>query len=630
MTNPPDSPTSPAEASPIPTSQIEKDRQLINTARAQGKGPLFLAFAKLSGPGWLQSAITLGGGSLGGSLYLGVLAGFGLMWLQPMMMLLGIIMLSAIGYVALSTGERPFRAINQHVSPVLGWGWILATMMANFVWCMPQFTLGTAALQQNLAPQLLGQEAVATALEKRGLAADDVAGREAATQELKHQNNLYCAAFLLISATIVVMFYNSGGWGIKLFEILLKCMVAIVVLSFFGVVAKMTYEGLLDWGGILSGFIPDPKLLTQPSAAFDDLLSATGEFRDFWTKRIVLDQQQVMITAAATAVGINMTFLLPYSMLQRGWDRDFRGLAIFDLSTGLLIPFMLATGCVVLAAASQFHAQAETGLVELYRPTPDAPKPAGNLVSGYKDILDDRLAAGSTADAFKQLKQELAKATAATTTKDETKIAELNAQLEDLRRNLPDGDLQMAAALVKRDAFNLANSLEKLVGQGTAQRVFGVGVLGMAISTIIILMLINGFAVCEVLGVEPRGWPHRLGALAAGLVGSLGPFYWSKAAVWLVVPTSMFGIVLLPIAYWTFFFMMNSRDLLGANLPSGFARLRWNALMLIAASVATFGSLYSIYISKYPIAGFIAFGVFVSAAVAGAVMKKTKRIEAVA
>ena len=98
----------------------------------------------------------------------------------------------------------------------------------------------------------------------------------------------------------------------------------------------------------------------------------------------------------------------------------------------------------------------------------------------------------------------------------------------------------MAAALVKRDVFHLANSLEELFGGTTSQVLFGVGVLGMAISTIIILMLINGFAVCEMLGVPPHGWPHRLGALAAGLVGSLGPFFWKEASVWLVVPTSMF------------------------------------------------------------------------------------------
>ena len=599
-----------AGVEPTPShAQVERDREMINAARERGTGPLFWAFTKLSGPGWLQSAITLGGGSLGSSLYLGVLAGFGLMWLQPLAMILGIIMLSAIGYVALSTGERPFASINKHVSPVLGWGWLLATMMANFVWCMPQFSLGTAAIQQNIASGSIGADAISAEVAASGLTDDQAEEKEALAKSIKFKQNLTCAIILFFSAAIVVLFYDSGGWGIKVFEILLKCMVATVVLSFFGVVVKMSASGLIDWGAILSGFIPDPSLLTQPSDSFKDLLSASGEYSSYWTNKIVSEQQQVMIAAFATAVGINMTFLLPYSMLQRGWDRDFRGLAIFDLSTGLLIPFMLATGCVVLAAATQFHGKVEDGLVEIYRPSADAPAPASNLIGGYKGILDARIAEEIGQAEMKKLMDEAA------STKNDSK-------LEELRRNLPEGDLRIAAALVKRDAFNLAQSLEKLVGERTSQYLFGVGVLGMAISTIIILMLINGFAVCEMLGVPPHGWPHRLGALAAGLVGSLGPFLWSKAAVWLVVPTSMFGLVLLPIAYWTFFFMMNSKSLLGENMPTGLARLRWNIFMLIAAGVATFGSLYSIYSSKYPTVGFLALGGFVLAAIVGTVMKQ--------
>ncbi|MEJ2703049.1 MAG: hypothetical protein P8Z79_11470 [Sedimentisphaerales bacterium] len=110
--------------------RIEKDRQLILDAGKKGKGALFKVYVKLSGPGWLQSGITLGGGSLSSSLYLGVLVGFSFMWLQPLAMILGIIMLSAIAYVTLSTGQRPLRGINEHVSPILGWGWLLASMPA--------------------------------------------------------------------------------------------------------------------------------------------------------------------------------------------------------------------------------------------------------------------------------------------------------------------------------------------------------------------------------------------------------------------------------------------------------------------------------------------------------------------
>ena len=71
-----------------------------------------------------------------------------------------------------------------------------------------------------------------------------------------------------------------------------------------------------------------------------------------------------MIAAAATAVGINMTFLLPYSMLRKGWGREHRGLASFDLGIGLFVPFFLATTCVMIASASQFHGKFDEGLID--------------------------------------------------------------------------------------------------------------------------------------------------------------------------------------------------------------------------------------------------------------------------
>ena len=43
-------------------------------------------------------------------------------------------------------------SINNEINPVLGWGWAIATIIANIVWCLPQFTLGTSAVTQNLFP----------------------------------------------------------------------------------------------------------------------------------------------------------------------------------------------------------------------------------------------------------------------------------------------------------------------------------------------------------------------------------------------------------------------------------------------------------------------------------------------
>jgi Mn2+/Fe2+ NRAMP family transporter len=524
-------------------AKVEADRELINSARQKGKGPLLGAFTKLSGPGWLQSAITLGGGSLAGSLYLGIIGGYEMMWLQPLMMIFGIVMLSAIGYVALSTPERPFDAINNHVSPVLGWGWAIATLMANLVWAMPQFSLGTAAMRQNL-----------------GMMTFDGGDK-------------VCCLVLFIIAGVVIWFYDSGSKGIKLFELLLKVLVGIIVLSFFAVVFAMSTRGDgLEWGKIIAGFIPNPGLLSEPASSLRDFIAASSS-PDYWRDAVVKAQQDRMVAAAATAVGINMTFLLPYSMLKRGWDKDFRGLAIFDLSTGLFVPFLLATSCVVIAAATQFHANPEPGLIEMHQP--DAKIEISAKLSGaYEGNLSKMLTA-SKGEAFTGLDDAAKKA---------------------MMAELPESDRILAATMIKRDAFDLAKSLETLAGPGIAQTVFGIGVVGMAISTIIILMLINGFTICEMLGTPSEGWMHRFGCYLPGFTGAFGALYlWSgKAKFYLAVPTSKFGMVLLPIAYIAFFFLMNNKKVLGDSLPKGNKRIVWNVLMGIGVVLACIGAFISI------------------------------------
>ena len=531
--------------------RIEKDRQMILDSQKKGKGALFRTYLKLSGPGWLQSGITLGGGSLSSSLYLGVLVGFSFMWLQPLAMILGIIMMSAIAYVTLSSGERPLHAINRHVNPVLGWGWLIASMMANLVWSLPQFALGTAALRQNLLPGLIGNSVMG-----------EVPGKMIAG-----------AIFLAICLTFT-MTYGAGGKGTKIFEILIKTIVSMIVLCFIGVVLKLSIEGKIIWGEILSGMVPDLSLFMKPTKIImPHILKVSEQFQSFWTNMIVGQQRDVMISAAATAVGINMTFLLPYSMLRKGWDKHFRGLAIFDLSTGLFIPFILATGCVVIASSSQFHAVPAQGLVADEPGGQITAVPAANLVGPYKGLLADRLKFQIGEEAFGKLTVE---------------------QIKVQSESLPWADKRMAAMLVKRDAFNLADTLVPLIGPVYAQYVFGLGVMGMAMGAATMLMTINGLCFCELLGRAPRGWTQRFGSIMVS-VGALGPFFWKDAAPWLAVPTSVFAMVLLPIAYFAFFLLMNQKTFMGNNMPTGGKRILWNILMALAAGAASFGSVWSLW-----------------------------------
>jgi len=338
-------------------------------------------------------------------------------------------------------------------------------------------------------------------------------------------------------------------------------------------------------------------MFANPSPEFSEVLSQAGGYADYWKNLIVGNQQKVMITAAATAVGINMTFLLPYSMRAKGWDKDFRGLAMFDLSTGLFIPFVLATSCVVIAAASQFHAKPAAGLLGEKNAEGQVIQADPGLLGQYHKLLDARIKTEVPASEWNELTSD-------------------PSALEQKRAELPLPERKLAAMLVNRDAFQLASSLTPLAGATVSQLVFGLGVVAMAISTIIILMLINGFVFCEMLGVVPRGMYHRIGCFMPALTGITGAYLWKgEAKAWLAVPTSMFGMVLLPIAYATFFFMMNSPKILGDRMPSGGKRVAWNLAMGISTLLATFGCLWSIKSSDYAAYGFIALGAFIGLAV---------------
>jgi len=54
-------------------------------------------------------------------------------------------------------------------------------------------------------------------------------------------------------------------------------------------------------------------------------------------------------------------------------------------------------------------------------------------------------------------------------------------------------------------------------------------------------------------------------------------------------------MVLLPIAYFAFFLLMNQKTFMGNNMPIGVKRILWNVLMALAAGAASFGSVWSLW-----------------------------------
>ncbi|MCM8530511.1 MAG: hypothetical protein NE330_05055, partial [Lentisphaeraceae bacterium] len=196
------------------SDKAELERQQLVAAKEQGGLSVLKTYVKMSGPGWLQSAITLGGGSLSGALFLGVIGGYEFMWVQLVAMLMGVTMLCAIAYVTLSTGESPFKSLKTKINPVLAWGWLIASLLANLVWVLPQYSLAYAAVSQNLMPESFV-----------GVTGD---------------TSKYVVSFIIFFVvTGITLCYGKEGIGIKIYEWTLKLVVAGIVLAFMGVVFKL-------------------------------------------------------------------------------------------------------------------------------------------------------------------------------------------------------------------------------------------------------------------------------------------------------------------------------------------------------------------------------------------------------
>ncbi len=502
---------------------MTEETERIQALRQRGFFGRFAGYAKLTGPGWIQAAVTLGGGSLVGALYLGVIGGYQFMWLQPLAMLCGVIMLSAISYVTLSSEDRPFIAVKKNISPTLAWGWLVATVIANVVFCSAQFALGTDAAQNNL-----------------GI--------------LPNSSEPYLITGVFAAGSLGLLWLSrQGGRASRLIDIVLKGLVAIVVLAFMGVVVTLATKGAIEWRALGKGLVPDFSALFKPTSTYAGAIAATGESAGFWTKYIADNQRNVIIGAFGSAVGINMTFLLPYTLKARGWGRAHRELSLFDLGLGLFVPFILATSFLVIATSSQFHARADGVHSEM----------------AYQHVIDQRLAA--TVQDFAQLSP---------------------VEKQALREALPQAEKDMGVMLAQRNARDLATSLVPFLGSN-AQWIFGLGVLAMAVSTMIVHMMMNGYAISEAFGRPGEKGIFMIGAAMPALTGLLSPILWSgQTKTALVVPAAVIATTLLPIAYLIFILLMNSRKTLGPELPKW--RPLINAVLILAASVATFASVWSL------------------------------------
>ncbi|MBE3099457.1 MAG: divalent metal cation transporter [Planctomycetes bacterium] len=262
-----------------------------------------------SGPGWMQSAQTLGAGSATASLFAGAYLQYDLLWVQPIAMLLGIIILMALSYQTLTTQVRPLDAVKRYVHPAVAYAWVIAALLATLIWHFPQYALAAGMTEDMITAST---------------------GWKPETDTGRNFLLLGIGGAVLVAATACVWNYARGRKGIRRFENLFKAMIWLVLLAFTVVVVRLTIDGRIEWGKVAQGF-----------TGFHVPKDAKGF--------------SVLMGALSAAVGINMTFLFPYTLLARGWGREHRGLSRFDLLTGMFLPYTIATSLMVIAAGATLY-----------------------------------------------------------------------------------------------------------------------------------------------------------------------------------------------------------------------------------------------------------------------------------
>ena len=449
-------------AGPVDVERLEREVAALQALEQRPWPERVLGYLKRTGPGLLQSAMTLGAGSAVASVVAGASFGYDLLWVLPVAMFLGVCMLAALGHVVLSTGERPYRLMARELHLSIAFLWALATIVASVIWHFPQYGLAAGAAR-DLA-EMAGLQVYAT----------NAGGGRTLTGTGYAVS--FGIGFLLLSVAIVTTWnYGRRGSGIRVYEWFLRGIILTVVLAFATVVV---WTGV-DWGALWRGFFG--FRLPQSPEGLQTVLGAIG-----------------------AAVGINMTFLYGYSLLAKGWGSAHRTLSRWDLGMSMFVPFVVVTSLIIVGMANTIYDPAQAGVVRT-----------------------------------------------------------------DLR------------------PVDAAQSLVPVMGANLGRVVFDLGFIAMTCGAISAHMVVCGFTVCEMFGLEYTVKRYRLFTLVP-VVGLLGVV--TSTPLWLPVVASAMALTMLPIAYVSFWILYNRRSCGGQPFWADWKRLGFNLVLAVAVILSVVGA----------------------------------------
>ncbi len=292
---------------------MDDEQSLLVVLKNKSVAKKVWGYFRLTGPGYMQSAMTLGSGSIASCVLMGSLLGYELMWVPVLAIVLGYALLASIAKQTCYTNEKPYQVFWKRLHPALAVLWGVSAFVATIIWHIPQYSLAANGV-----------------LELASGANLDLSGM---------LSRLVVGIVILGCAASVVYMYNTGVSGLKLYEKTVKILVWSIVVAF----AWVAISTGIDWSRLFYG------------------VTGIAFIREaIWGHGIPQEIIIPVIGGIAAAVGINMVFLYPYSLLNKKWTKEYTELAYFDLLSGMVLPFIIATGFMMIAVANTIGPESGT------------------------------------------------------------------------------------------------------------------------------------------------------------------------------------------------------------------------------------------------------------------------------
>lgn len=566
--------------------QDEPRLEEINRRSLPGR---ILGYARLTGPGYLQSAMTLGSGTAAACLLSGWYLGYKLLWVQPAAMLLGVIVFAAIAKQTLNSDDRPYEAFWNRLHPLMALAWGLSALFASIFWNIPQYAIAVSS--------------VADLGEQFGVKAADltlvtgIAGSIEGAFAVEAVDPVLVLKWLIGLAILAVCIVLSWSYG-KEGRTVRVCQKAVRVIGWAMVLAM---AGAFVAGGGVFGI--------AFAVVFLSLLAVSGEGEQptryvrgiLWIVATALAVAPLFVSIVIEETSVAGAGLWPWIaivalLLLRGLLRRDPSASIYEIFIKITVWGMVFAFAWVAVATEIQWGELLKGLFGFH-----IPSPVSNS-KGFWYMLGGLSAAVGINMVFLypySLRQRnwgkhhegLAQYDLLSGMFLPFAIASVFVIIATANTIGPGAANHMTEQ--PRSMVHLIPVLSETLGKNAAAILLGLGLFAMGLSSITVQMVAAGFTATEMFGLKHGGWGHRICMLLPAPVGILGSVTLKPLELAVYVSAGM--VVFLPLAYIGFLILNNKSSYLGEAMPRAGRRWIWNIGLTLAITVVTVASVMATY-----------------------------------